>query len=95
MNNNILFADENLLIFYNLIKRILVSFNINHTVDSEEEPELEDESEKQQFAEMKSKPNFEVDIVRGGKTLSFTCSFLQGPPAEGEYSKYTYKILFY
>lgn len=68
--------------------RITVSFNINHTVDAEDEPEVEEtESEKSQMSEMKSKPNFEVDIIRGGTTLSFTCSFLQGPPAEGEYSK--------
>lgn len=31
---------------------------------------------------MKSKPTFEIDIVKGGKTLSFTCSFLQGPPPQ-------------
>lgn len=37
---------------------------------------------------MKSKPTFEVDIIRGGQTLSFTCSFLQGAPSEGEYSKF-------
>lgn len=46
------------------------------------------------MTEMKSKPNFEVDIVRGGTTLSFTCSFLQGPPAEGEYSKMILFILY-
>lgn len=40
---------------------------------------------------MKSTPNFEVDIVRGGKTLSFTCSFMKGAPEEGEYSKCGYK----
>lgn len=69
-----------------------MSFNINHTVDAEDDHEVENEestSEKSQMAEMKSKPNFEVDIVRGGTTLSFTCSFLQGAPSEGEYGTFT------
>lgn len=43
-------------------------------------------------AEMKSKPTFEIDIVRNGKTLSFTCSFLQGAAATQQdqdgYSEY-------
>lgn len=67
-------------------EKILVKFNVNHTVDSEESPEIEEDTEgKAELGEMKSKPTFEVDIVRGGTTLSFTCSFLQGAPAEGEY----------
>lgn len=69
--------------------RIVISFNINHTVDAEDEPEIEaDANEQAQLGEMKSKPTFEVDIIRGGHTLSFTCSFLQGAPSEGEYSKF-------
>lgn len=35
---------------------------------------------------MKSKPQFEVDVKKGNKTLSFTCSFLQGEAQEGEYN---------
>lgn len=66
----------------------MISFNVNHTVDAENEPEIEEDTEgKAELGEMKSKPNFEVDVVRGDKTLSFTCSFLQGAPAEGEYSE--------
>lgn len=64
---------------------------MNHTVD-EDEPEVfenEQRSEKVQENDtadnIKSKPNFEVDIVRNGTTLSFTCSFLPGEPLEGEY----------
>lgn len=69
-------------------EKILVKFNVNHTVDSEESPEIEEDTEgKAELGEMKSKPTFEVDIVRGKTTLSFTCSFLQGAPAEGEYGK--------
>lgn len=65
---------------------ITVSFNINHTVDADEEADIDPTADKPNFAEMKSRPQFEVDIVRGGTTLSFTCSFLQGEPAEGEYN---------
>ena len=46
--------------------------NVNHTVDSAEPDDGSEEA-----PEMKSRPNFEVDIVKtGGKTLSFSCSFL-------------------
>lgn len=72
---------------------MLVKFNVNHTVDADEPEVFENEQrpEKEQQSEevdnIKSKPNFEVDIVRNGTTLSFTCSFLPGEPAEGEYGK--------
>jgi complement component 1 Q subcomponent-binding protein, mitochondrial len=66
----------------------VISFNINHTVDAENEPEAEPNADKPEFAEMKSKPTFEVDIIKSDQTLSFTCSFLQGVAEEGEYSEY-------
>lgn len=47
---------------------ITVSMNINHSVDTEEMGEGENE-------EMKAKPSFDVDITRNKKTLSFSCSF--------------------
>ncbi|KAJ8722324.1 hypothetical protein PYW08_004726 [Mythimna loreyi] len=59
---------------------IKITFNVNHTVDSED-LEGEVQPEKQEFAEMRSRPQFEVDIVRGDTTLGFTCSYLQEPPA--------------
>ena len=65
--------------------RVVVSMNVNHTVDSAEPDDGSEEA-----PEMKSKPNFEVDIVKtGGKTLSFSCSFapppdLQDPQAQSE-----------
>lgn len=66
---------------------VTVSFNVNHTVDAEsDDPEMSAEQDKPEFGEMKSKPTFEVDIKRGNKTLSFTCSFLQGEAQEGEYN---------
>ncbi|KAL0838523.1 hypothetical protein ABMA28_016640 [Loxostege sticticalis] len=59
---------------------VRITFNVNHTVDSDEFGEGEVQPEKQEFAEMRSKPQFEVDLVRGDTTLGFTCSFLQEPP---------------
>ncbi|XP_055690320.1 complement component 1 Q subcomponent-binding protein, mitochondrial [Lutzomyia longipalpis] len=64
---------------------IKISFNVNHTVDTEEEAEIDPSMDKPNLAEMKSKPQFEIDIIRGKQTLSFTCSFLhnQAEDAEG------------
>lgn len=67
-------------------EKIVISFNVNHTVDAEEEAEVDPSAEKPEFAEMRSKPQFEVDIVKGSQTLSFTCSFLQSDAQEGEYN---------
>lgn len=67
-------------------ERIVISFNVNHTVDADDEAEAESTADKPEFAEMRSKPQFEVDIVKGSQTLSFTCSFLQGEAQEGEYN---------
>ena len=52
--------------------RIVVTLNVNHTVDSAEPDDGSEEA-----PEMKSMPNFEVDIVKSdGRTLSFSCSYL-------------------
>ena len=62
--------------------RITVQLNINHTVDSSEPDDGSEEA-----PEMKSRPNFEVDIEKGGKTLSFTCSYIHehdGPEREAK-----------
>ncbi|XP_055638649.1 complement component 1 Q subcomponent-binding protein, mitochondrial [Toxorhynchites rutilus septentrionalis] len=67
-------------------ERIEISFNVNHTVDAEDDGETDRSADKPEFSEMRSKPQFEVDIVKGSQTLSFTCSFLQGEAEEGEYN---------
>ncbi|XP_045772499.1 complement component 1 Q subcomponent-binding protein, mitochondrial isoform X1 [Maniola jurtina] len=59
---------------------VTITFNVNHTVDTEDFGE-DAQPEKQEFSEMRSKPQFEVDLVRGDTTLGFTCSFLQEPPS--------------
>lgn len=58
--------------------KVVISMNVNHTVDS-----AEPDDGTQEAPEMKSKPNFEVDIVKpSGKTLSFSCSFIAADPEE-------------
>ncbi|XP_023331539.1 complement component 1 Q subcomponent-binding protein, mitochondrial [Eurytemora carolleeae] len=53
-------------------EKIIVSLNVNHTVDSAEPDDGTGEA-----PEMMSRPNFEVDIVKSnGKTLSFTCTYV-------------------
>lgn len=57
-------------------EKIVITMNVNHTVDSAEPDDGTEEA-----PEMKSKPNFEVDIVKPNeKTLSFSCSFV--PPSD-------------
>jgi len=73
-------------------EKVVVSFNVNHSVDSEEEPEINPNADKPELGEMRSKPQFEVDIIKGNSTLSFTCTFLQGEAQEGEYSEF--RILY-
>lgn len=54
-------------------EKVVVQLNVNHTVDSAEE----DDGSSQEAPEMKSKPSFEVDLVKpDGRTLSFTCSYI-------------------
>merc|ERR1712179_429212 len=53
-------------------EKLKISLNVNHTVDS-----AEPDDGTQEAPEMKSMPNFEVDIAKSdGRTLSFSCSYL-------------------
>ena len=52
---------------------------MNHTVDS-----AEPDDGSQEAPEMKSKPNFEIDIIKpSGKTLSFSCSYIAADVEDG------------
>lgn len=65
---------------------IKIKFNVNHTVDADDEADID--QEKPEIAEMRSSPQFEVDLVRDGQTMSFTCSFLhEQQSSEDDYSK--------
>jgi len=52
-------------------EQIMITLNVNHTVDSAVPDDGSEEA-----PEMLSKPTFEVDLIKSnGKTLSFTCSY--------------------
>ncbi|PSN32221.1 hypothetical protein C0J52_17013 [Blattella germanica] len=63
-------------------------FNVNHTVDTDSDPEadINPNADKADFAELKSKPTFDVDLQLSDQTLSFTCSFL--PPESQQTDEY-------
>jgi len=53
-------------------EKVMITLNVNHTVDSAQPDDGTEEA-----PEMLSKPTFEVDLIKsGGKTLSFTCSYV-------------------
>jgi len=53
-------------------EQVMITLNVNHTVDSAQPDDGSEEA-----PEMLSRPNFEVDLIKpGGKTLSFTCSYV-------------------
>lgn len=41
------------------------------------------------IGDMKSKPSFTIDIIRGNQTLGFTCSFNNEPGASGANESYS------
>lgn len=77
-----------------IFDRIVIKFNVNHTVDSEGEGEGDENLEfnnqqqaQQEPPKLLSKPSFEVDIVKNGTTLSLSCTFLPGNAQDGEYGE--------
>jgi len=70
-------------------EKVVVSANVNHSVDSAEPDDGTGEA-----PEMLSRPNFEVDIVKSnGKTLSFSCSYIS-PDAAPEEKEQEFDDLF-
>uniref|UniRef100_A0AAR5PI38 Complement component 1 Q subcomponent-binding protein, mitochondrial n=2 Tax=Dendroctonus ponderosae TaxID=77166 RepID=A0AAR5PI38_DENPD len=61
---------------------IKITFNVNNSVDTDAEPEVNENLDKPEIGELKSKPSFKVDLVRGDNTISVLCSFV--PPSEQE-----------
>lgn len=68
---------------------IRISFNVNHTVDADAETEVDARQDDIEIGEMKSKPTFNIDIIRGKQTLGFTCSFNNEPGASGANDSYS------
>ncbi|EFA13033.1 complement component 1 Q subcomponent-binding protein, mitochondrial [Tribolium castaneum] len=61
---------------------IKITFNVNHTVDSDELPKVDSTMDNPEFGELKSKPEFRIEIVRGSTTFSVLCSFLESDEQE-------------
>jgi len=63
-------------------EQVVITLNVNHTVDS-----VTPDDGSEEAPEMMSQPQFEVDLIKpGGKTLSFTCNYInpQENPEGGE-----------
>lgn len=87
-------GSEVTLIKVNGDETIEINFNINHTVDTDPvEPDIEPTMDKPELGEMKSRPTFEVEIRRGGKTLGFTCSTVSPSHNQGQQDE-SYNDLF-
>jgi len=53
-------------------EKVMITLNVNHTVDSAEPDDGTEEA-----PEMLSTPHFEIDLIKkGGETLSFSCSYI-------------------
>lgn len=58
-------------------------------MDTDVEPEINPNLDKPDIGELKSKPDFRVELIRGNTTISLLCSFVS-PGEESEYSKFFY-----
>ncbi|KAH6933373.1 hypothetical protein HPB50_014482 [Hyalomma asiaticum] len=69
---------------------ITVRLNVNHSVDAEDADEFtaSQDNAAPEPGEMKSKPNFTVEIERGGKKLFFSCTFNEAAETEGPSENY-------
>ncbi|XP_077509081.1 complement C1q binding protein P32 isoform X1 [Amblyomma americanum] len=68
---------------------VTVRLNVNHSVDAEDADEFSaNQDNTPEAGEMKSKPNFTVEIERDGKKLFFSCTFSEGGEPEGQAENY-------
>ncbi|KAB0792681.1 hypothetical protein PPYR_14640 [Photinus pyralis] len=65
---------------------IKIHFNVNHTVDTDAEPEISSTADKPDIGELKSKPSFKIDMVRDDTTVSLVCSFINADQQEDGYN---------
>lgn len=68
------------------IDKITIRFNVNHTVDTDAEAQLEQNVEKPDVGELKSKPTFKVDLIKGDTTVCLLCSFIEPSDQEEGYN---------
>jgi len=66
-------------------EKVTVTFDVNHTVDSDAGSETEGKApeQSQETPAMVSKPNFTVEVEKGGQKLVFECAFVE-PDYGGE-----------
>ncbi|CAG9864141.1 unnamed protein product [Phyllotreta striolata] len=57
-------------------EKIKITFNVNHSVDTDIEPEVSEKMDKPELGELKSKPGFKVELIRDKTTVSLLCSFV-------------------
>jgi len=76
------------LIFFSL-NRIEITVNVNHSVDADISEEIDNKADNPPQAEMKSRPHFEVKLMKGNQVTRFACSYIQdaGEPVEDAPSK--------
>ncbi|KAF7273476.1 complement C1q binding protein P32 [Rhynchophorus ferrugineus] len=65
---------------------IKISFNVNHSVDTDAEPEIHENMDKPEIGELKSKPAFKIDLSRGDTTISVLCSFVSANEQDDGYN---------
>lgn len=73
---------------------VTVHLNVNHSVDAEDAEDFNATSDKvSEAGEMRSKPNFNVEIEQNGKKLYFSCTFAEGGTPEDQ-SQDSYNDVF-
>ncbi|KRT80300.1 hypothetical protein AMK59_6612 [Oryctes borbonicus] len=65
---------------------IRITFNVNHTVDTDSEPGLNPNMDKAEIGELKSKPAFKVELINGDTTVNLLCSFVNPNEQEEGYN---------
>lgn len=67
--------------------RIQITFNVNNSVDTDAEPQINPQMNEADIGALKSKPAFRVDLKRGDTTVSLLCSFVDATEQDDTYSK--------
>jgi len=57
-------------------EQITITLNVNHSVESDYEPETEGKAPEEKDATMRCRPKFDIEILKGGNTLAFGCSYM-------------------
>jgi len=57
-------------------EQITITLNVNHSVESDYEPETEGKAPEEKDTTMRCRPKFDIEILKGGNTLAFGCSYL-------------------